>query len=105
MPSAILTSDLDAIFADPFFSSAVVFGAQQTSGHLDWTDEIQKDHSGFDVFVRRRMLSIRTGTLAGLAAGSAITAIKVDGVAFVVHDVNHKDDGLISDVALAQAVG
>lgn len=100
MPSSILTNDLDAILADPLFSSAVVFGALKTSGHLDWEDVLDKDGSGLDVFVRRRTVRIRTGTLPGLKNGSAIT---VDGAAFVVHDSNHRDDGLLTDVVIAAA--
>lgn len=107
MPSSILAADLDAIFADPFFTSAVVFGAQSTRGMLEHSDFIKQDGAGFDVQVKMWVLSIRTGTLTNLAPGSTIV---VDGTTYTIHDVSkHQvrsqfspmDDGQITEVVLA----
>lgn len=98
MASAYLTSDLDAFFADPFFSVPVVMGAESTRGVFDFEDVVRQDTAGLDVLVKHRVLTIRTGTLsAALKAGATLT---VDGVGFTVHDTNRQDDGLLTDVVL-----
>jgi hypothetical protein len=98
MPSPMLSADLDAVYADPLFSSDVAFGAQLTKGHLNWTDTVQNDKSGGSVFVRKRILEIRTGTLTGLKQDSNVT---IDGTVYVVEDINHRDDGLVTEVMVA----
>lgn len=95
---SILTDDLDAIMADTLLSVPVVMGAQSTRGHFDWADVVEKDHAGFDVLVKHRLVRIRTGTLTSITNGSAIT---VDGVAYTIHDANVRDDGTLTDVLLA----
>ena len=97
MASAMLTSDLDSMFADPFFTVPVVFGVLNTRGIFDWADTVAKDGVGLDVLTKQRIVTIRTGTLAGVANQSNVT---VDGIAYVVADVNHAEDALISHIAL-----
>lgn len=98
MPSSFLTSDVDQMLADPFFSSAVVMGAQNTRGILDVTEVVEKDHSSFDVFVRKRTCLIRTGSLTGLLAGATLT---IDGVTYTLHDWQKREDDAVTELIVA----
>lgn len=98
MASSLLTSDLDRLLADPFFSVSVTLGAEATRGVFDYADAIQADAAGLDVLVKQRTVTIRTGTLsAALKAGATLT---VDGTSYVVHDLHRQADGLVTDVVL-----
>jgi hypothetical protein len=97
MASSIITSDIDAMFNDPFHSVAIVFGAQSCRGDFDWDDAIQNDGTG-DVFVRRRKVTVRTGALTTLTNGLAIT---VDGVTYRIHDSQKVGDGQLTEIILA----
>jgi hypothetical protein len=94
---SFLTDDLDAMLADTGFSVSVSIGASVTRGLFDWMDMSTQDASGFDVFIRQRVVTIRSGTLTGLLNGVAIT---VDGTSYRVHDINHESDGNVLKVTL-----
>lgn len=85
------------MLADTGFSVAVSIGASSTRGFFDWQDTTVQDSSGFDVFIRQRVVTIRTGTLTGLVNGASIT---VDGTSYRVHDINHEGDGNVLKVTV-----
>lgn len=94
---SILSDDLDVMLADTVFTVPVSIGSSSTRGWFDWKDTTAQDSSGFDVFIRQRTVTIRTGTLTGLVNGVAIT---VDGTSYRVHDINHDSDGNVTQVTL-----
>jgi hypothetical protein len=100
MPSSMLSADLDSVMNDPFFTSAVVLGASSARGLLDWTEVVEKDHGGSDVFVRKRVLTIRTGALGAIVNGATLT---IEGTTYTVHDTQKRDDGLLTDIIVVTA--
>lgn len=93
-----IASDLKALYADTFLTVPVVFGAQATRGFLDWQDAPQTDASGEIVLVSQRTLTLRVGSLTGLANDSTLV---VDGTSYTVHDLRRINDGRELQVVLA----
>ena len=93
------TADLDAMLKDA--GVAVTLGAQSTYGILKVEDITVQLDEGMAAIERHPVLTIRTGTLTGLATtGQAIT---VDGTSYRTRRTLAADDGLVTKLILVEA--
>ena len=80
--------DLATMYADPLFAGhSASIGASSTNGTLEQRDVLEADPSGGYATTSRLVLTIRAGTLTGLARDVAIT---VDGTVYRVRDIRHR---------------
>jgi hypothetical protein len=90
--------DLDAIFADPFLTVAVSIGNSSTRGFFDQQDIFTQDALSQQAQYRSRVVTIKAGSLAGIASDVAIT---VDGSGYKVREQALSDDGLLQHLKVA----
>lgn len=86
-----VVADLPAMFRD--FGVAVVKGADTTTGILDDGEALVLPGEAPGMTGRELSLWLRTGALAGLAVGDAIT---VAGVPYVVRERLTEGDGKVT---------
>ncbi|HEY0528940.1 MAG TPA: hypothetical protein VGD02_08925 [Gemmatimonadaceae bacterium] len=89
---SLIGADLNAIFADPFMTVAVSIGNSSTRGFFDQQDVMNSDGFTHDAQIRSRVVTIKTGSLVGIAIDVAIT---VDGSSLKVRQTAISDDGLL----------
>lgn len=95
MDSAI-GNDVAAMLADQFFTVAVSIGNSSTRGIPDLFDQQASSVLPFDVVEKIKVITIKKGSLVGLAEEASIT---VDGTAYKVRQFLDADDGAITHVA------
>ena len=84
--------DLEAVYADPFATVPVVFGAQETRGFFDQEDGSRnaEPYQGQSRGGRTTSVTIRTASLTGVANEKDI---QVDGRTYHIVDVVALGDG------------
>lgn len=95
---SMVGADLASMMADPFFTVAISIGSSSTRGLFDQQDELIPDAVGGQAQVRSNVVTIKKGSLAGIAIDAAIT---VDGTNYKVREQALSDDGLLQHIKVA----
>lgn len=94
---ASIGNDIATIMADPFMTVAVSIGNSSTRGIPDLYDQQASSFLPFDVAQKIKIVTIKTGSLAGLVDEASIV---VDGVAGKVRQHLTADDGAVTHIAV-----
>jgi hypothetical protein len=86
------------MMADPFLTVAISIGSSSTRGLFDQLDELAPNETGGQAQVRSNVVTIKKGSLAGIAIDVAIT---VDGTSYKVREQALSDDGLLQHIKVA----
>lgn len=89
-------TDIPYLFAD--MGVTVVMGAYSTKGFIDTADELVTEGGAPGAIGKMIAVTIKTGSLSGLAVGSIIT---VDGTYYTVRERLQIDDGTLTRILCA----
>ena len=85
---SMFDDDLATMYADPLFAGHTAsIGASSTMGTLAQQDVLEPDLSGGFATTSRLVLTIRAGSLAGLARDVDLV---LDGTTYRVRDIRHR---------------
>lgn len=92
-----------AALTSGFGSSVVVIGARRMRGLLDDGESSEVDASGYQVMVRRRVLTVATAALGTMPANDS--TLTIDGTSYTVRNVERRGDGRHTEIEVVPTNG